>query len=157
MKKRTTTSLSYILSLNLIFVFLSSWAKPQQNITISADTSSPQIQFAVTHIQNALTKKGMSSQITQSKSARIIFSIDANENGIEKEGFILRNILKNQIKITALDEAGAMYGGLELAEQIAIYGLNGVKETTQHPYMAMRGPKFNIPLDARSPSYSRHE
>lgn len=54
----------------------------------------------------------------------------------------------------ALDTAGAMYGGLELAEQIKLYGIEGVKEESQNPYMEMRGAKFNIPLDARTPSYS---
>ena len=47
-----------------------------------------------------------------------------------------------------------MYGGLELAEQVSLYGLDGVKECTQNPYMETRGTKFNIPLDARNPSYT---
>ena len=38
--------------------------------------------------------------------------------------------------------------------QIQIGGLDGVKETIQNPYMKMRGTKFNIPLDVRTPSYS---
>ena len=47
-----------------------------------------------------------------------------------------------------------MYGGLELAEVIRIAGLQAVEDVDQNPYMAMRGTKFNIPLDARTPSYT---
>ena len=52
------------------------------------------------------------------------------------------------------DKAGAMYGGLELAEQIRTRGVEGVIDTDRNPYMPMRGTKFNIPLDLRTPSYS---
>ena len=53
--------------------------------------------------------------------------------------------------VFAGDSAGLMYGGLELAEQIE---LNGQVNTTRStPYLKRRGIKFNIPLDARTPSY----
>ena len=47
-----------------------------------------------------------------------------------------------------------MYGGLELAEQIRTRGVKGVGDTDRNPYMSMRGTKFNIPLDLRTPSYT---
>ena len=47
-----------------------------------------------------------------------------------------------------------MYGGLELAEQIRTRGVEGVVDTDRNPYMPLRGTKFNIPLDLRTPSYS---
>ncbi len=56
--------------------------------------------------------------------------------------------------VLSLDPAGAMYGGLELAEQIRTRGVEGVVDTDRNPYMSMRGTKFNIPLDLRTPSYS---
>ena len=46
-----------------------------------------------------------------------------------------------------------MYGVLELAEQIKLKGIQGVSETSQKPFIEKRGVKFNIPLDARLPSY----
>ena len=58
------------------------------------------------------------------------------------------------IVISSRDAAGAMYGGLELAEQIRTHGVEGVADTDRNPYMPMRGTKFNIPLDLRTPSYS---
>ena len=58
------------------------------------------------------------------------------------------------LDIIGRDAAGAMYGGLELAEQIRTRGVEGVVDTDRNPYMPMRGTKFNIPLDLRNPSYS---
>jgi len=53
------------------------------------------------------------------------------------------------------DAAGAMYGGLELAECVQLAkGVEGVTNRQTNPYLEKRGIKFNIPLDARTPSYS---
>ncbi|MCX6618923.1 MAG: hypothetical protein NTZ98_22850 [Acidobacteria bacterium] len=50
--------------------------------------------------------------------------------------------------------AGAMYGGLDIAESIRLGTLAEIKDEEHTPYIAKRGIKFNIPLDARTPSYS---
>lgn len=52
------------------------------------------------------------------------------------------------------DAAGIIYGGLALADAIEWHGLAGVKDADGTPYIRRRGVKFNIPLDARTPSYS---
>lgn len=49
---------------------------------------------------------------------------------------------------------GVMYGGLELAEQVRLHGWEGVGPAERTPHFALRGVKFNLPLDARTPSYS---
>lgn len=81
----------------------------------------------------------------------------ADESTVGAEGFILQHLLygkQHLFRIVSRDPAGAMYGGLELAEQIRAYGIEGVRNTERNPYMPMRGTKFNIPLDLRSPSYT---
>ena len=53
------------------------------------------------------------------------------------------------------DPAGAMYAALELAEAARSDGhLDNVVDRQVNPFIARRGIKFNIPLDARTPSYS---
>lgn len=49
------------------------------------------------------------------------------------------------------DGKGMLYGGLEVAEQLELN--RQIKATAGKPYLAKRGFKFNIPLDARTPSY----
>lgn len=57
----------------------------------------------------------------------------------------------NQVKIIGRDETGAMYGTLQVAEKLKL-GLR-VSDETGTPYLSLRGIKFNLPLDARNPSY----
>ncbi len=56
--------------------------------------------------------------------------------------------------VLGADAAGAMYGGLDLAEAIRLGTLDNVADSEHAPHIAQRGIKFNIPLDARTPSYS---
>jgi hypothetical protein len=82
---------------------------------------------------------------------------DVKLGTLRSEGFSIRVTRKDRnftTWIIGADPAGTMYGGLELAEIIRTTGLEAVKNVDQNPYMAMRGIKFNIPLDARTPSYT---
>ncbi|HEX9782597.1 MAG TPA: carbohydrate-binding family 6 protein [Opitutaceae bacterium] len=58
------------------------------------------------------------------------------------------------IRVLGGGPGGVMYGGLEVAEQIALQGFDAVAVMTRNPRFAMRGTKFNIPLDVRTPSYT---
>ena len=77
--------------------------------------------------------------------------------GLDPEGFAIRKTSKDGVTtfwVIGADEAGVMYGGLELAEVISVGGLAAVENDEQNPYMPKRGTKFNCPLDLRTPSYS---
>ncbi len=136
-----------------IFAPTLTFGSSKEPVTIAADESIPQLAFVVDEIQNTLQKKGISVKKDASKSANVVFLVNPENKDLKAEGFAIKTE-GSQIIVEGADAAGAMYGGLELAEQIAIYGLNGVKPTLQNPYMELRGTKFNIPLDARTPSYS---
>jgi len=59
-----------------------------------------------------------------------------------------------RIRIVGSDAVGCMYGGLELAEKIRLGDeLIDIRESQGKPGILKRGIKFNIPLDARTPSY----
>ena len=58
------------------------------------------------------------------------------------------------ITVRGADAAGAMYGGLDIAEAIRTGTLDSLKDADHTPHIAQRGIKFNIPLDLRTPSYS---
>lgn len=76
---------------------------------------------------------------------------------LQPEGFSFRVTRRGNdttFWIIGADPAGAMYGGLEFAEVVRVAGLDSVKDLDRNPYMAMRGTKFNIPLDVRTPSYT---
>lgn len=111
---------------------------------LQAGELSPQVKFANEVVRASLTARG--------EDAKVELTIDAAAE-LKPEGFKIR---KEGAAITVIgkDAAGAMYGGLDVAETIRSEGLRAVKETTQNPYMQMRGTKFNIPLDVRTPSYT---
>jgi len=144
-------------------------------VQVFYDGELQQLEFAVNEIQSALSEKGHEliknslKQIpAEIKIESIVFFLKTDTkltNSIKKagfdisteikpEGYSLQRINKTSFAIMGIDAAGLMYGGLELAEQIKAQNLSGVKNTKQNPYMAMRGTKFNIPLDVRTPSYT---
>lgn len=147
-------------------------------VMIQYDAQSGPAQFAVGEISRTLEKQGKhvftfaeGQKYSRRNLTRIILTTVSNEKiladkdfprtkmtkEIAGEGFhIISHVRPGRKTIWVIggEEAGTMYGGLELEEMIRLYGLEGAREVTQTPYMAMRGTKFNIPLDARSPSYS---
>ena len=60
----------------------------------------------------------------------------------------------NKIRVVGGDAAGAMYGGLDIAEAIRLGTLDTLQSSEHKPHIEKRGIKFNIPLDLRTPSYS---
>ncbi len=123
-------------------------------ITYSIDNQDDKTKFGVSEIKEALLEKGFQLKQIEGNQADLIISILSEENEIKQEGFKIEKSGKTRIRLTASDAAGSMYGELELAEQIKLYGWEGIKEVRENPYMKMRGTKFNIPLDLRTPSYS---
>lgn len=132
-----------------------------KEISIYYDQECGQEQFAVDDLINSIEAAGFEvetasiSDIPDAASgARIVFSSPENLDG---EGFSLKldgEGSEKSILIQGEGKAGAMYGGLELAEQVRIFGWDGIKEMERKAYMKMRGIKFNIPLDVRTPSYT---
>ncbi len=59
-----------------------------------------------------------------------------------------------KVRVIGGDVAGAMYGGLDVAEAIRTGSLAELKAGEHQPHIAQRGIKFNIPLDLRTPSYT---
>lgn len=138
----------------LFYLFvITSCSTQNEKVSISADIGNPEIQFAIDEIKAAFAETGIEVDITKSNKADIVFSVEKKNVEIKPEGFSITKKSK-KIRVTGFDNAGLMYGGLELAEQIKLFGFEGIRETTQNPHMERRGTKFNIPLDVRTPSYT---
>jgi hypothetical protein len=73
------------------------------------------------------------------------------------QGYSVRKQTRNGSQdwyVIGFDARGVLYGGLEVSETIRLKGLAALATVDRQPYIARRGIKFNIPLDARTPSYS---
>jgi len=109
---------------------------------VTYDPEIPQVEFAAREVKQALSDA----------DADVIFSIQPNPE--KPESFTIEKNADGLVQVIGTDAAGAMYGGLELAELLRIGGVDRIMPITKNPYMGMRGIKFNIPLDVRTPSYS---
>lgn len=138
-----------IVSLTLLF---GSCKLNENEVSIFAPKDIPQLDFAINELETVLTANNTPLKPVNTATADITVSLTESEH-LQAEGFELI-VADNKVQLFATDTAGLMYGILELAEQIQINGFKGVKNTLQNPHMQMRGTKFNIPLDVRTPSYS---
>ncbi len=101
-------------------------------------------QFAADEIQREAAAKGTEVKITLTAEKKAKASPQSYR--IRREG--------EKITVIGADEAGAMYGGLDIAEAIRTGTVDSLKDSEHKPHIAKRGIKFNIPLDLRTPSYS---
>lgn len=147
-------------------------AQAQTPAALMYDAKIGPIAFGAGDLKTALTANDFTVTVlppgdpAQAKpSVRIILTTeDAKLPGqpatkaILREGYAIQRVTTGTATnwwVIGKDAAGVMYGGLELAEAVQLAnGLGGVTNRKTNPYLEKRGIKFNIPLDARSPSYS---
>ena len=123
----------------------------RQRVTLTFNENDPMVAFAVGDIKRALADADYDVNGTRA-DMKIVFEI--RETGLGPQGFRIRKEGGNVVRIVGGDSCGAMYGGLELAEMVTLGGsLDAVQDKAGKPYLARRGLKFNIPFDARAPSY----
>ncbi|GAB5552785.1 MAG: hypothetical protein Sapg2KO_23760 [Saprospiraceae bacterium] len=147
-------SISYPVFLGLLgLCTLLTCTDNKKEISIFSTMEHPQIEFGLSELNAALTTKGWTIKTSDQANADIIFEVDETNPQLKSEGFEIKKE-GNVIRLTGYDPAGLLYGAIELAEQVTSKGLAKIEPALQNPYMEMRGTKFNIPLDVRTPSYT---
>jgi len=145
----------------------------QANVSISYRTDCAQLNFAVSRLAEALRKTNetpllydladLSDKdiIIVADEAEAVFLPDTPGKQlinplIKQEGFQIRKSHsgdKVTICIIARDETGAMYGTLDLTEQVRMKsGLREVEEKITNPHFAFRAIKFNLPWSSYRPN-----
>lgn len=118
-------------------------------VEIQFEATIPQLGFAASEISSAIRQHPTRFE---DPSLKIHLAV-ADPGAEQRSGFRVTSSL-TEIQIRGANATETMYGGLELAERIRF----GEKvftpgEIQRQPYIKRRGIKFNIPLDARTPSY----
>jgi hypothetical protein len=111
--------------------------------------------FAIEEIRREAAAKGMSLG-AGAEATRVVLTVEKDAQAVA-QGYRIR--VQNEdgrrlITVLGADAAGAMYGGLDIAEAIRTGTFDALKDADQKPHIARRGFKFNIPLDLRTPSYT---
>ena len=159
----------------LLLLFLGNATSEAEPIQVFCDGSMPQSVFALEEIglalKTSIAQHPLSNLADGSESDRIVLATTAdvqvlkqmNAVGVQPsadlkpEGFSIRVTAAGTAHtywVIGADAAGLMYGGLEFAETARIGGLDTVGEVDKNAFMALRGTKFNIPLDVRTPTYT---
>lgn len=145
------TSATRLAVLTILVACQSSTAGAAESVAIRQNATDPRVAFAVKDLHQVLRETGCEVVPSQGDWT-IVF--DTFQLGLGPQSFRIRREGKNVIRVVGGDSLGAMYGGLELAEMIALgNGLAAVEEKARKPYISRRGIKFNIPFDGRAPSY----
>ena len=142
-----------------------------QSVTLLYDRKVPQLSFAAQEIRSALTGRAVklierNLDETVSEGTVIILAHTgeaatkwqvAPPKFTDAQSYSIRQRATGKQKIYIVlgaDAAGAMYGGLDLAEAIRTGRFETLKNSDHTPQIAQRGIKFNIPLDLRTPTYN---
>lgn len=151
--------------------------KGQASVILCFDAASPQAAFAAGEIRAAMPTgsaivaqpladvaktagdTGFILAPADHAAARAQFKAEGGADlpALGPQGFAIRRTTGGgppRTYVFGADAAGLLYGGLEMAETIRLgRGLTAAGTTAAGPSIARRGVKFNIPLDARTPSY----
>jgi Glycosyl hydrolase family 67 N-terminus len=158
-----------------MFVQGVAWA---ETVTIWSDQKIPQFVFAAGDIKTALEGKKHQAQLKELSSladqpaeSAIIIALATQQDVLARlakhggnkipdvlgeQGYALRTTQMGDKKIYWViggDINGAMYGALQMAENIQFSDVKESYNVEEKPFLKNRGIKFNIPLDKSSPTY----
>jgi len=152
-------------------------------ITIFAETvgvffnsNIEQIKFAAADVKAGLEAKGFTVEMLDLSSLtdiyshkKIVITLAADNtatsilikqggtipSGLGEQAYTLRTTTKEQTSYWVFggDANGAMYGGLQVAENVKFDGFAKEYNNQESPDMLNRGTKLNLPFDRRLPTY----
>ena len=122
-------------------------------ISVSFDASHRTLNWGIERLDASIAHAGArSTHLGVNTDADIRVAINS-ESAVDDEGFII-SVTDGNVTINAKNAVGAMYGMLEVGEQLEMAGsLAGVKAKTVNARFPFRAIKFNLPWS----SYRRGE
>jgi hypothetical protein len=151
-----------------------------EKVGIFFDPKTTQITFAANEVKAALVKRGVEAEmldiaaldaayqqkkivitLASAGAATTLLKTQGGEavDGLGIQAYGLRTTAAPQQSYWVLggDANGAMYGGLQIAENIRFNGLGSTYNSQQSPTILKRGIKLNLPWDKASATYGRHD
>jgi hypothetical protein len=158
-------------------LLLSPFGLAAQEVGLIYSRELPQVEFAAAEIRAAAQAKGikcatltlaelpkasqpirivLASTETEARELAALGASRLRTNAAAESYVISKKFegLQTTCFMIGADPVGAMYGGLDIAEALRLGTIDQLKSGEHGPYVSRRGIKFNIPLDARTPSYS---
>lgn len=150
-----------------------------ETVGVFFDSNEPQVKFAAGDVKAALEQRKITVEMLplaalkeSYANQKIVIGLASNPDvaavltaqggskvtDLGQQAYRLLTTEKPQKSYWALggDTTGAMYGGLQLAENISFDGLAMKYDENVSPDFLQRGMKLNLPMDKRIPTYSGH-
>jgi hypothetical protein len=118
--------------------------------TVYCNADSRAVQFGITQVEKGLQKKDPHHKINLSKDEQsaslIVKVIEKEKDATLIDGGYRIQRSGRALTITANDDAGAMYGTLEIAEQLRSgKKFKDIEDKFDNPKLSIRAIKFNLP------------
>ena len=150
-----------------------------ETIGVFTDSQAGPLQFAAGDVETALKARGYTverpplASLTAYANSKVVIALTStaavktvlgNQGGVApgalgEQAYQLQTT--NQAKLSywvlAGDLNGAMYGGLQVAENIQANGFSGTYTETVVPRILRRGAKLNLSMDQRLPTYAGNQ
>lgn len=147
-----------------------------QTVGVFYNSNVEPIKFAAGDVKSALESKGftvemfsLSSLSTTYSNKKVVIALTsdnavksilttqggATPSGLGEQAYGLRTTTAPEKTFWVIggDINGAMYGGLQIAENIKFDGFSGTYNNQESPKILKRGIKLNLPFDLKSPTY----
>jgi len=151
-----------------------------ETIGIFYDSQVGQISFAAGDIKTALETKNFNVEMLplsalkgKYANKKVVIALASDKKIVKilksqgaiapdtlgEQAYSLCTTNKNQKSYWVIggDANGAMYGGLEIAENIQFSQFDGTYNSQESPSILKRGIKLNLPWDKRSGTYGKHD
>ncbi len=160
----------------IVIVFTIPTMVSAQTVGVFFDSKVAQIKFAASDVKIALESKGfkveMHSLNTLSAdyaNRKVVIALASNTQitkllttqkgtvptGLGEQAYGIRttSLPQKTYWVIGGDINGALYGGLEIAENIQFNGYKEIYNSQEFPSILKRGVKLNLPFDEKSPTY----
>jgi len=131
-------------------------------VSVAFSANNKPVAFGVDRLEKAFQRSGQQVIKTNLETANetedITVVISADARSIRKEGYRI-SLANKKLRITATEATGAMYGLLDIAEQIQMGKTwQTVKEATVNPHFTVRAIKYNLPWSSyrTGPAMEQH-
>jgi len=129
--------------------------KSPENISACYKADNGQQSFGISKLKETISVGYVSDPVKA--DLLVITSMELSErnsclsdySSLKPEGFVLKKLPDNKTAVIAKDNSGAMYGLMDLAEQLQMgRSLSSIEERTINPATEFRGIKFNLPWNS---------
>ena len=155
-----TVIISFFVVLNFIFLTGCGRIKSRENLTVYYRHEIPQQNFAISRLEKVLhiteetnpDKANITVISTEELSQK--YNLLNEYKSLTSEGYAIKKISPEQVAVIATDATGAMYGLLDITEQLQMgKTIRSLEEKSISPKLLFRAIKFNLPWN----SYRVHE